>query len=96
MGNGAAQVFAEDTSGDNWLRTGMGMPKTIAGIDTATGTDLFGRDQYVENVLAENMLATGGGFPSTTAAGINALNYNVSRTLSDPAIGYRCSASALI
>jgi hypothetical protein len=74
----------------------MGMPKTIAGIDTATGTDLFGKDQYLENVVAENMLACNGSYVITTQSGINSLNYSVFRSMSNPVIGYRCSASALI
>jgi hypothetical protein len=94
LGTGATQVFAEDISGDNWLRTCAGLTSNAGAY--GAGTNLFGLDTQAQYIQAEMMMCKGGSWNSTTAAGCNNTNFGGTRTLSDPGIGYRCSAAALI
>lgn len=89
FGSSGNQVLAENTSGANWLLTGLGLPKDANGIDT-TGTDLFGKDYFYQASLKNNMYITAGeAWSSVAYAGIYGACLYYNRDSSTSSIGFR-------
>ena len=88
-GNSTNQVLEEETSGNAWLLTGLGLPKA-AGM-SAGGSSLFGLDYYYQYVRNELCLISGGRWSNTSPAGVWSLSlYNI-RTYSVASVGLRCA-----
>jgi hypothetical protein len=86
-GNSTNQVLEEETSGNAWLLTGLGLPKA-AGM-SAGGSSLFGSDYYYQYVRNELCLISGGDWGSTSGAGVWYLHLYNPRTYSAANIGLR-------
>jgi hypothetical protein len=82
-------VLEEETSGNAWLLTGLGLPKA-AGM-SAGGSSLFGADNYYQYVRNELCLISGGGWNNTASAGVWNLSLYDHRTGSSANIGLRCA-----
>ena len=94
FGNGSAQVFAADTSGDAYLQTNSGIGQE-AGM-SGSGTNLFGNDgSYRYN--RHNLFPLSGGFwNGAAAAGVFTRSWGSGRTSSGSTHGgFRAAAPAL-
>ncbi len=89
-GNSTNQVLEEETSGNNWLLTGLGLPKS-GGMSTG-GTNLFGVDYYYQYIRNELCVVSGGGWGNTTDAGVWYLYVGDDRAGSYHSVGFRCAA----
>lgn len=89
-GSGANQVLAESISGNNWLLTGLGFPKSKDAIDT-TGINLFGRDYFYQYIRNELCLLSCASWSSYSPAGVWYVNWNNSRAGSSYSVGFRAA-----
>ena len=89
-GNSTNQVLEEETSGNAWLLTGLGLPKA-AGM-SAAGSNLFGLDYYDQYIRNELCLVSGGRWNYTSDAGVWDLDLSSNRTDSYYAVGFRSAA----
>lgn len=69
MGSGTNQVLSEATSGAGWLLTGIGFPRAGTGVD-ATGTNLFGKDNFYQGIVNEMCLTSSASWSNTSGAGV--------------------------
>ena len=90
FGSGANQVLAEDTSGADWLLTGLGFPKDADGMDT-TGTNLFGKDYFYQYVRNELCFRSGGDWSNHSLAGVWSVYWVNVRTDSYDKVGFRAA-----
>jgi hypothetical protein len=88
-GNSTNQVLEEETSGNAWLLTGLGLPKA-AGM-SAGGSSLFGADYYYQYVRNEMCLLSGGVWNGATTAGVWYLALGDTRADSSARLGLRCA-----
>ena len=86
-GNSTNQVLEEETSGNAWLLTGLGLPKA-AGM-SAAGSNLFGLDYYYQYIRNELCLISGGTWSNTSYAGVWYLDLLYNRTYSNDYVGFR-------
>jgi hypothetical protein len=87
-GSGANQVLDEATSGESWVKTGLGAVKSGNSID-GTGTNQFGRDYYYQYIRNELCLLSCGTWGYGTHAGVWALPWDSCRTHSYYGVGGR-------
>ena len=66
-GNAAEQVLSEAVAGDDWLRTGLGMPLPL-GV-SSSGTSRFGNDYFYQYIRNELCVMTGMGWSNGSLAG---------------------------
>ena len=90
FGSGSNQVFAADTSGDDWLLTGLGFPADADGIDTS-GTTQFGQDYYYQYIRNDLCLRSCANWGSGSSAGVWAVNWGGARTYSGVGVGLRAA-----
>ena len=90
FGNGANQVLAGDTSGANYLQTGLGFPTALG--KSAGGSNLFGQDYFYELHRANLCLISGGHWGNDTAAGVWNVYLHLFRADSNDALGFRSAA----
>jgi hypothetical protein len=83
----ATQVLDAATSGAAWTHTGLGVP--MAGGADATGTALFGKDGLWDYRPAALCPISGGGWDTTSAAGVWAFGLNTVRGSSSNGVGFR-------
>lgn len=94
FGNGANQVFSEDTDGLNWLRTACGIQQDNAAV-SASGTNLFGAD-YCYQYNRENLFVVAAGrWNYGSDAGVFYRYWNSNRTHSSSKVSFRASAYGL-
>ena len=89
-GSTTNQVLEEETSGNAWLLTGLGLPK--AGGVSAGGSNLFGVDYYYQYIRNELCLISGGYWDYTSDAGAWNLALSHLRTYSNSYVGFRSAA----
>ncbi len=89
-GNAANQVLAENTSGANWLYTGIGLPKDTNAI-SAGGTNLFGTDGIYRYIINELCLVACGNWYYESTAGVWYTNWSHRRGFSYPDVGFRAA-----
>jgi hypothetical protein len=90
FGSGTNQVLSEATSGDNWLYTGLGIPKDNNAND-ASGTALFGTDYFYEYHRANLAVLSCGPWLSSTIAGAWTVLFSNSRSFSNGIVGFRAA-----
>jgi hypothetical protein len=88
-GNSTNQVLEEETSGNAWLLTALGLPKA-AGMSEG-GSSLFGADWYYQYVRNELCPRSGGGWVGASNTGVWFLSLSNARENSDVRIGLRCA-----
>ncbi|MDD3757714.1 MAG: hypothetical protein PHN76_06075 [Advenella sp.] len=75
FGNGSNQVLSESTSGDDWIKTGLGLP--LMNGASGAGTALFGNDYHYQYWRNEMALFSGMYWSYASAAGPwSFLSYN--------------------
>ncbi len=87
-GSGANQVLDEATSGEDWVKTGLGAVKSGVAID-ATGTNQFGKDYYYQYIRNELCLLSCGGWHDASGAGVWSVYWLFYRTGSSNTVGGR-------
>ena len=87
-GSGANQVLDEATSGESWVKTGLGAVKSGNSID-GTGTNQFGRDYYYQYIRNELCLLSCGDWSAGAHAGVWSLHWHDYRTTSATSVGGR-------
>ena len=88
-GNSTLQVLGEETSGNDWVLTGLGLP-IINGM-SISGTNLFGIDLYYQYIRNELCLISGGSWYSATGAGVWGLALDIRRGDSYAHVGFRAA-----
>lgn len=93
FGNGSNQVFSPASSGDDWLRTSIGLAKNADGM-SATGTAIFGQDgNYRYNI--ENLCPIGSGtWNYSTTAGVFSRYWSFRRSFANLSFGFSAAVSA--
>jgi len=89
-GNGANQVLSEALSGNDYLLTGLGLPKD-ATAQSAAGTNLFGADGLFEALSADLCVLSGGSWPHAARAGVWAAGLIDGRSSSRGGVGFRAA-----
>ena len=87
-GSGANQVLDEAVTGEDWVKTGMGVVKSGAAID-GTGTNQFGRDYYYQYIRNELCLIFCGYWATSTYAGVWYVTWGSARPSSNDRVGGR-------
>ena len=87
-GSGAEQVLDEALSGEDWVKTGLGLVKSGAALD-GTGTNQFGKDYYYQYIRNESCLLSCGNWYDSTVAGVWGVYWGTSRTNSNYDVGGR-------
>lgn len=90
-GNGTNQVISSATSGDDWVRAGLGMPAAATGISSG-GTALFGTDYFYQYQANELCPIAGGAWSDSSTAGVWASFWSNARTHSFPSVGFRAAS----
>ncbi|MEW6485796.1 MAG: ubiquitin-activating E1 FCCH domain-containing protein [Pseudomonadota bacterium] len=93
-GSGTYQVLGNAASGEEWVKTGLGLVKSEASVDTS-GTNLFGQDYYYQYILNELCLLSGGGWATCAGAGVWAAAFASFRSYSDSHVGGRLACYPL-
>jgi hypothetical protein len=94
FGNGANQVFSDDTDGLNWLRTACGIQKDAAAM-SASGTNQFGADYCYQYNRQNLCVFTAGNWSNAAGAGAFARYWSSSRTSNGYSVSFRASAYGL-
>jgi len=89
-GNSTAQVLSSDTSGNGWILSGLGTPKS--GGMSVSGTVTFGQDYFLQYIRNQMCLLSGGTWYNTSYAGVWIRFWNSYRTNSNYYVGFRCAA----
>jgi hypothetical protein len=87
-GNAAEAVLDPATSGDGWLRTGLGFPAAGDAL-SGSGTPLFGNDYHYQYIRNELCLIASLSWTNGTNAGVWGLYLNTHRTYSYYYVGFR-------
>lgn len=90
FGNSTNQVFSGDTSGNDWVLTGLGLPGASTGV-SSSGSANFQTDYYHQYILDQVFLATGGDWDDAASAGMHAMRMAYSRTSAVLTFSYRCA-----
>ncbi len=90
-GNSTNQVFSAATSGNDWVRMGLGMPAAATGV-SPSGTALFGADYFYQYAANELCPLASGYWGDSTAAGVWAVNWNTVRAYSHHNVGFRAAS----
>jgi len=90
FGNNTNQVLAEDTSGNSWKLTGLGIPETSSGL-SAGGTNLFGVDGLYRYLRNELCLLSCASWNSGSYAGVWLVAWGSSRAASYCSVGFRAA-----
>lgn len=90
FGNSTNQVLAEDTSGNSWKLTGLGIPETSSGL-SAGGTNLFGVDGLYRYLRDELCLCSCARWNHGSDAGVWAVCWRSSRAHSCDFVGFRAA-----
>jgi len=90
FGNSTNQVLAEDTSGNSWKLTGLGIPETSSGL-SAGGTNAFGVDGLYRYLRNELCLRSCAYWSSGSNAGVWSVYWSYWRTHSSYAVGFRAA-----
>jgi hypothetical protein len=88
-GNSTNQVLEEEISGNSWLLTGLGMPKS--GGTSSGGSNLFGLDNHAQWIVNLLCLRSGGDYDETTASGVWAMSMSQARGDTFNYTGFRCA-----
>lgn len=88
FGDGANQVLGEATSGNEYVLSGLGVPKDTDGI-SAAGTNLFGLDYYHQYIRNELFLLAGVTWNVASDAGVWGVSWGSFRTASLSTVGFR-------
>jgi hypothetical protein len=95
FGNGTNQVFSGDTSGINWLRTGLGIQKNTDATSVA-GTNLFGSDGCDRYNRANLCIWGAGQWTENSTSGIFHRFWRFRRSFDGGTVcGFRCGFSAV-
>lgn len=89
-GNSTNQVFSEDLTGNDWILTGLSLPKDSNGLSVA-GTDQFGKDGLYRHLRDELCLGSCGYWSTNSNAGTRSVAFNQHRTVSSYNCGFRCA-----
>ena len=89
-GNGANQVLSEALSGNDYLLTGLGLPKD-ATAQSASGTNLFGADGLFEALNSDICVISGGHWDSAAHSGVWAAFLARYQSNSDDYAGFRAA-----
>jgi hypothetical protein len=68
-GSSTEQVLDEALSGEDWVKTGLGLVKSGAAID-GTGTNEFGKDYYYQKIVNDLCLRSCGTWGDSPTAGV--------------------------
>jgi hypothetical protein len=91
FGNGAAEVFSPDVSGNGWILTGFGFPQASNAI-SASGANVVGQDLYFQYIRDQLVLLSCGRWTNSTTAGPGATDWSAARSNSSAAVGFRAAA----
>jgi len=91
-GKSTNQVLDAATSGDGWLRTGLGMPLSTGISDGTSGSNLFGADYMYQYIRNELCLILGAHWGYGSIAGVWAANWNDARAYADNLVGFRAAS----
>ncbi len=89
-GNSTSQVLSSDTSGNGWVLSGLGTPKS--GGMSPSGTVTFGQDYFYQYIIDKLCLFSGGRWDDMSYAGLWDRYWIYNRTLSSFYGGFRCAA----
>ena len=89
-GNSTAQVLSSDTSGNGWILSGLGTPKS--GGMSVSGTVTFGQDYFYQYIRNQLCLLSGGGWYNTSTSGLWHRYWGSNRPNSVIYVGFRCAA----
>lgn len=88
-GTGANQVLSTNLSGNDFKLLQMGFP-IQDGVDS-TGTNLFGKDYFYENIQNELCVRSCGSWVRVSYAGVWSVYWSRYRASSDYSVGVRCA-----
>ena len=88
MGSGTEQVLSPASTGNGYVLTSMGLPKAGTAVD-ATGTNLFGKDYFYQNIVNDLCLISSGSWSASTVAGVWLSLWYYPRTYAYYALGFR-------
>jgi hypothetical protein len=89
-GSGVNQVLSPATSGLGWTLTGLGLPQNGVAVD-ATGTNLFGKDYFYQNIVNELCLVSSGYWYYAASAGVWCAYWGGGRSASGGSTGFRAA-----
>ncbi|MDT3708165.1 MAG: ubiquitin-activating E1 FCCH domain-containing protein [Thiobacillus sp.] len=92
FGRSANAVLDAATSGDGWARTALGLPLAGGISDGASGSNLFGIDQFYQYVRNELCPIAGENWNTSSAAGVWAVHCSYYRGYSSVTVGFRCAS----
>ena len=87
FGSGGNQVLSPAVTGNDWTRTGSGVP--IAGGVSISGSNLFGADFFYQHTLQDLCPLAGGTWSSSTNAGVWGLHMAFERAFTKVYVGFR-------
>lgn len=90
MGNGTQQVFSAATSGKEWQTSCAGIPLST-GVNSTSGTDLFGHDRFYDNRVDDLCPISGGIWGSGALSGVWDVYFGYSRAYGSSAGGVRAA-----
>ncbi len=91
IGSASQQVFSSATSGKEWQASCAGIP-LATGVNSTSGTDLFGHDRFYDNRVDDLCPLSGGYWNLGALSGVWNVSFNASRATShDGAVGVRAA-----
>lgn len=89
-GNAAEQVLPADVSGDGWMRAALGL--ALPPGKSAAGTALYGQDYFYQTHTNLLCPVAGGYWGNSSVAGVWAVYFPDSRTVSGGGVGFRAAS----
>ncbi|KAF0569146.1 hypothetical protein FQV37_339 [Psychrobacter nivimaris] len=90
MGNGTQQVFSSAMTGKDWQASCAGIP-IATGVNSTSGTDLFGHDRFYNNRVDDLCPMSGGNWSNFALSGFWDVSFNGSRTTNYDDVGVRAA-----
>jgi len=90
MGNGTQQVFSSAMTGKDWQASCAGIP-LATGVNSTSGTDLFGHDGFYDNRVDDLCPRSGGFWAYGALSGVWATDFYDSRASSGYYVGVRAA-----
>lgn len=90
MGNGTQQAFSNATSGKEWQASCAGIPLST-GVNSASGTDLFGHDRFYDNRVDDMCPISGGIWDGGAVSGVWYIDFYNSRARGSSGVGVRAA-----